>query len=122
MPFAQPHRNLLSLLSTSSARLNEEGTDLVVLRADVFERLGGLGFDDSSWSDDEMALLAAEDADMLTGQEVCTLHGHKGSVFGVSFSPDGRRLATSSGDGTVKIWDGTPLAETPTQDDRLADK
>jgi WD40 repeat protein/tRNA A-37 threonylcarbamoyl transferase component Bud32 len=52
--------------------------------------------------------------DLYTGQEVCTLHGHKGSVFGVSFSPDGRRLATSSGDGTVKIWDGTPLAEAPT--------
>jgi WD40 repeat protein len=59
---------------------------------------------------------------MLTGQEVCTLHGHKGSVFGVSFSPDGRRLATSSGDGTVKIWDGTPLAETPARDARPANK
>jgi WD40 repeat protein len=60
--------------------------------------------------------------DMQTGQEVCTLHGNKGSVYGVSFSPDGRRLATSSEDGTVKIWDGTPLAETPTQDDRPAGK
>jgi hypothetical protein len=60
--------------------------------------------------------------DLRTGQEVCTLHGHKLSVFGVNFSPDGRRLATSSADGTVKIWDGTPLAETPTQDDRPADE
>jgi WD40 repeat protein/serine/threonine protein kinase len=51
--------------------------------------------------------------DMLTGREVCTLHGHKQSVLGVNFSPDGRRLATSSADGTVMIWDGTPLAETP---------
>jgi WD40 repeat protein/serine/threonine protein kinase len=60
--------------------------------------------------------------DMLTGQEVCTLHGHNRSVFGVSFSPDGRRLATSSGDGTVKIWDGTPLAAIPERERTPADK
>jgi WD40 repeat protein len=60
--------------------------------------------------------------DMQTDQELCTLQGHARDVYGVSFSPDGRRLATASGDGTVKIWDGTPLAETPTQDDRPANK
>ena len=26
-------------------------------------------------------------------------------MFSVAFTPDGARLATSSGDGTVKIWD-----------------
>jgi hypothetical protein len=46
-------------------RLNEEGTDLVVLRADVFERLRDLLYDDSPWTDEEMDLLAAEDADAL---------------------------------------------------------
>jgi WD40 repeat protein len=51
--------------------------------------------------------------DMRTGQEVCTLQGHAGPVYGVTFSPDGRRLATANADGSVKIWDGTPLAETP---------
>jgi WD40 repeat protein len=60
--------------------------------------------------------------DIETGQEICTLRGHKGTVYGVSYSPDGRHLATSSDDGTVIIWDGTPLAETPTHDDRPADK
>jgi hypothetical protein len=49
--------------------------------------------------------------DMNTGQEVCTLRGHSRVIYGVAFSPCGRRLATASADGTVKIWDGTPLAE-----------
>ncbi len=45
--------------------LNQEGTDVVVVRADLFERLRGSPYDDSPWSDDEMDRLAAEDADAL---------------------------------------------------------
>jgi len=37
--------------------------------------------------------------------ELRTLHGHAGDVHCVVFSPDGRRLATASHDGTAKIWD-----------------
>ena len=51
--------------SGESVRLNEGGTDLVVLRADMFERLRSLVYDDSPWTDEEMDLLAAEDADAL---------------------------------------------------------
>jgi WD40 repeat protein/serine/threonine protein kinase len=50
--------------------------------------------------------------DMSTGLEVCTLHGHSAAVYAVAFSACGRHLATASADGTVRIWDGTPLAET----------
>ena len=43
-----------------------------------------------------------------------TLYGHTGAVTSVSFSPDGTRIVTGSGDKTAKVWDartGTPLLD-----------
>ncbi len=39
-----------------------------------------------------------------------TLSGHISGVQNVAFSPDGNKLYTVSRDGTVKIWDVSPLA------------
>ena len=39
-------------------------------------------------------------------EELAVLKGHSSSVRSVSWSPDGARLATGSGDHTARIWDG----------------
>ncbi|MCZ8249830.1 hypothetical protein [Microcystis sp. LE19-195.1E] len=39
-----------------------------------------------------------------TGQEIRTLTGHNGGVYSVSFSSDGKTLASDSSDNTIKLW------------------
>ncbi len=43
--------------------------------------------------------------DASTGKELVRFTGHTGTITGVAFSPDGKWLATSSYDRSVRIWD-----------------
>lgn len=67
--------------------------------------------------------------DALTGEEIETVRG-AGVAIGMTVSPDGRRIALRSLDGTVRVWetgantgvatlrDGDRIAETPASQDR----
>jgi WD40 repeat protein len=42
------------------------------------------------------------------GDELKTFKGHSVGVTGLSFSPDGKTLASSSDDGTIRLWSVEP--------------
>ena len=49
--------------------------------------------------------MTIESADGQAAGPVHTLKGHTDRISGLSFSLDGRRLASSGGDQTIRIWD-----------------
>src|SRR5262245_6538906 len=62
-----------------------------------------------AWSKDGSLATGAADRKIKLwssdGKEEATLEGHKDWVSDVAFSPDGATLASSSHDGTARLWD-----------------
>jgi WD40 repeat protein len=64
-----------------------------------------------TWSPDDGALALGrldgqiQFIDVGSLETITSLHGHAGDVHGIDWAPNGRRLASSGGDGAVKIWD-----------------
>ena len=42
--------------------------------------------------------------DAETGKELRQYQGHTGAVIDVAFFPDGKRIVSTSYDGTARIW------------------
>ena len=57
------------------------------------------------WNCTYLIVSARKSARFQQGKEPLTFRGHTGWVFSAAFSPDGQRIVTGSGDGTVKVWE-----------------
>jgi WD40 repeat protein len=62
----------------------------------------------AAWQNNTIRLI-----DVATGQEVVELVGHTDYVDAVAWSSDGTRLASGSGDTTVRVWDALPSTRRP---------
>lgn len=50
-----------------------------------------------------------------SGRVARVLNAHSSRILGLKFSPDGKQLATTSFDGTIKIWNMSDLSARPIQ-------
>lgn len=84
--------------------------------------LGGLGVAGAAYrllpahADAPASKAAAPEAGPRKATLSASLTGHAGNIYAVTYSPDGRTMASGSGDRTVKLWNtgsGRELASLP---------
>jgi hypothetical protein len=130
-----PDAGIVACILTGSGLYYQPTKDRIVLyegqTGKVIRRWGDSGMasrlgEHLAFSPDGRLLASSDDADthvweVATGTKLHTFHGHRGGIRALGYSANGRRLATSSIDTTVLLWDlalppgknGTPLAGKP---------
>lgn len=51
--------------------------------------------------------------DVSTGLELLTFAEDQSPIYDIAFGPDSRRLATANRNGSIQIWNGAPLIQSP---------
>jgi len=51
--------------------------------------------------------------DPVSSRKIAQIKGHNARIQDIAYSPDNSQLATSSYDGTIRIWNASKLTETP---------
>ena len=91
---------------------DESGKRIFRHRFPSLEQLDCIAWCPDAWliaggmSDGRIAILNAD-----SGKAVLHLTGHTGPVTGLDWSSDGRRLASASADGSVRVWDANTGVE-----------
>src|SRR5205823_5720589 len=88
--------------------LCEARTGKVLRRCD-HSGLTSNGFEQVVFSPDDRLLATSDHAEahlweVATGKKVRSFHGHRGEIQSLSFSGNGRRLASAGGDSTALVW------------------
>ncbi|MCX5741786.1 MAG: protein kinase, partial [Proteobacteria bacterium] len=98
----------------AEALLRDSTFDQGRLRMLQGDKLGALPFLAKAYKMGEIGAanrLMIEEAVRPTRARVAALDGHTDKLWQVAYSPDGKRLATASLDGTARIWDASSGAQ-----------